>query len=77
MLCARPGLQGVVGPEPARACTSRHRPAIPRVDSHHTRDSTDAHAHARICAHIHPGPRGPSEWMQAASGGWVGGGDYV
>ena len=82
MLCARPGLQGVVGPEPARACTSRHRPAIPRVDSHprprrHGRPRPRSH----LCPHSHPPlapsacthARGPSEWVHAAGGGGGGG----
>ena len=49
MLCARPGLQGVVGPEPARASTRTR-----------ARDGTGAHAHAHICAHIRTRPSPPA-----------------
>ena len=85
MLCARPGLQGIVlGPKPARACTRRHGPAIPRVDSHprprrHGRPRPRSH----LCPHSHPPlapsacthARGSSEWR--ARGGGGGGGRGV
>ena len=57
MLCARPGLQGIVGPKLARACTTRRSRASTRTRA---RDGTGAHAHAHICAHIRTRPSPPA-----------------